>query len=98
MNGGNMSNETPHSNPLEDDEMAEEYDFSQKGVVRGKHAQAMRRGYTVIVHKVDGTTEKRTFTPAQGMVTLDPDVQSYFPDSEAVNRALRGLIDLIPKQ
>lgn len=78
--------------------MAAEYNFSQKGAVRGKHAQVMRRGYKVVVHKADGTTEERDFTLPQGVVTLDPDVQSYFPDSEAVNRALRGLIDLIPKQ
>ena len=30
------------------------------------------------------------------VVELDPDVQQYFPDSKAVNQALRGLIELIP--
>jgi hypothetical protein len=29
-------------------------------------------------------------------VMLDPDVRAYFPDTEAVNTALRGLIALIP--
>jgi hypothetical protein len=29
-------------------------------------------------------------------VHLAPDVQAYFPDAEAVNTALRGLIALIP--
>jgi hypothetical protein len=29
---------------------------------------------------------------------LDPDVQQYFPDSEAVNKALRSLIALIPQK
>ncbi len=91
-----MSNEK--NNQMNDDEIAVEYDFSQKEVVRGKHAQAMRRGYKVVVHKTDGTTQERNFTLPQGVIALDPDVQSYFPDSEAVNRALRGLIDLIPKQ
>lgn len=31
-------------------------------------------------------------------ITLDPDVQAYFPDSYAVNQVLRGLVNLIPKQ
>jgi hypothetical protein len=29
---------------------------------------------------------------------LEPDVREYFPDSEAVNEALRGLIALIPRK
>jgi hypothetical protein len=91
-----MNNETPKHK--HDAEMAAEYDFSQPGAVRGKHATAMRKGYRVVVHKIDGTTEERDFTLPQGVVALDPDVQSYFPDSESVNRALRGLIDLLPKQ
>ena len=30
------------------------------------------------------------------MIHLVPDVRRYFPDSDAVNAALRGLIALIP--
>ena len=29
---------------------------------------------------------------------LEPDVRQYFPDSEAVNNALRSLIALIPRK
>ena len=47
-------------------------------------------------HKPDGTTEERDFTLPPGIIALDPDVQAYFSDSEAVNRALRGLINRIP--
>jgi len=79
-----------------DDEMLPEYDFS--GGVRGKHYQAYRRGYQVIIHKTDGTTEVRDFALPEGSVVLDPDVRAYFPDSEAVNRTLRGLISLMPQQ
>lgn len=75
--------------------MLPEYDFS-KGV-RGKHYQAFRQGYKVTIHRVDGSIEERDYTLPEGVVALDPDVQPYFPDSEAVNRALRGLIDLLPK-
>ena len=79
-----------------DDEMLPEYDFSEG--VRGKHYQAYRRGYQVIVHKIDGTTETRDFALPAGAIILASDVRAYFPDSETVNRALRGLINLLPQQ
>jgi hypothetical protein len=88
------SNKTDGHN--QDGETAPEYDFSHG--VRGKHAKAMRGGYTMIIHKSDGATEVREVAPRPGTVILDPDVRAYFPDSEAVNRALRGLINLIPQQ
>ena len=75
-----------------DDDIAAEYDFS--GGMRGKHATAMRAGYHITIHNADGTTEVREVTPAPGTVVLDPDVQKYFSDSEAVNRALRELIEI----
>ena len=80
----------------EDDEMLPEYDFS--GGVRGKHYQAYRHGYQVIIHKADGTTEVRDFALPEGTVVLDPDVQEYFPDAATVNRTLRALINLIPQE
>jgi len=79
----------------EDDDMLPEYDFS-KGV-RGKHYQVFRKGYKVTIHKQDGTLDERDFALPEGVVALDSDVQAYFPNSEAVNRALRGLIELLPK-
>jgi len=54
-----------------DDEMRDEYDFSQPGVV-GKYYSS---------HGVQGTT-----------VILDADVLREFPDSKAVNEALRRVI------
>jgi hypothetical protein len=72
------------------------YDFS--GGVRGKHAQAYQHGHRVIIHKTDGTTEVQEFPLLEGIILLDPDVRAYFPDAESVNRALRGLIRLIPEQ
>ena len=65
--------------------------------MRGKHHRAYRQGYKVVIHKADGTTEERDFAWPEGAVVLDPDVRAYFPDSEAVNRALRGLIELVPQ-
>jgi hypothetical protein len=77
-------------------EMRAEYDFS-KGV-RGKHAQALQRGYTIEIHQPDGTTVVEEVRPTEGVVVLDPDIRAYFPDSQSVNDALRALIKLIPSR
>jgi hypothetical protein len=91
-----MKKVIPDPQPSDSDDMLPEYDF--RGGVRGKHARAYREGHTVKIHRTDGTTSVQHFTLAEGAVMLEPDVQKYFPDSEAVNRALRGLITLIPSQ
>lgn len=91
-----MNNRKGKSQPEVDDEMQPTYDFT--GGIRGKHAQAYALGHRVIIHKTDGSIETQEFTLPEGVVLLDPDVQKYFPDAEAVNRALRGLIHLIPQQ
>lgn len=67
--------------------MREEYDFS-KGV-RGKHAASLQNGHTTIIHKSDGSSVIREARP----IILDPDLQARFPNSEAVNKALRSLIE-----
>lgn len=80
----------------EDDAMRAEYDFT--GGVRGKHYHAMQSGYTITIHKADGTTLVKEVKPAKGAVILEPDVRKYFPDSGSVNATLRSLIRLIPTQ
>ena len=75
---------------FKNEEMREEYDFSDG--VRGKHYKAYREGHTVYIHKEDGSTSVNYFTQEDGAIILDPDVKSYFPDSESVNKALRSLI------
>ncbi len=75
------------------------YDLSQlKGGVRGKYYRVYRAGHTVQVHKADGTTEVQYFQLEDGAVMLEPDVREYFPDSDAVNVALRCLIPLLEKE
>jgi hypothetical protein len=83
---------------VEPDTLRPEYDLSRLVQVgeRGKYHKALRKGYTRTVQHKDGTKEVTHFRPLRGTVHLDPDVQAYFPDSEAVNAALRGLIALIP--
>jgi hypothetical protein len=73
--------------------MRPEYDF--RGAVRGKHYKPLHKGYTVHIHKADGTTVVKHFKLEDGTVMLEPDVRAYFPDSEAVNTALRSLIALM---
>jgi len=70
-----------------DNEMSAEYDFTAG--VRDKHYGAMRAGYTITVHKSDGTTVVKDLMPKKGTVVLEPDIQAYFPDSKSVNRALQ---------
>ena len=89
-----MSKASPEQ--LEDDDMLPEYDFS-KGV-RGKYAAAYRHGYRIVIRRTDGTVEEHDYTLPEGVIALDPDVRPYFPDTESVNSALRGLIQLIPGQ
>ena len=83
---------------LDAGDMRPEYDFSQLQPVgeRGRHAKAMRKGYTTIMNHPDGTKEVTHYRPLPGSVVLDQDVRAYFPSSDAVNAALRGLIALIP--
>jgi hypothetical protein len=76
------------------DDMRAEYDFSAG--TRGKHYKSRLNGYSIRIHKQDGTTEIREIE-REGFVVLEPDVQKYFPNSEAVNRALRTLIELFPR-
>lgn len=73
--------------------MRDNYDFS-KGV-RGKYRHFVGQARTLKIHHPDGSVTTETI-PAP--IELDEDVRKYFPDSEAVNKALRGLIDLIPKK
>lgn len=79
-------------------EMRANYDFSGRKGVRGKYAEAFARGYTVTINHPDGTQTVQEFSPKGNPVALDPDVLAYFPTAEAVNKALRGLIALVPEQ
>ena len=76
----------------EKDEMRAEYDFS--GGVRGKHHKKLRNGHKTIVTRTDGS---RIVTETK-LIALSPDLQTYFPDSKSVERALRGLVALLPEK
>jgi len=52
---------------------------------------------TVTIYHEDGHTSTHQLAPTGNVVVLEPDVLRFFPNSAAVNRALRALIDLIPQ-
>jgi hypothetical protein len=56
----------------------------------------MQAGYTITIHKADGTTIVKEVQPKVGAVVFEPDVREYFPDSASVNASLRSLIRPIP--
>lgn len=80
------------SNATNSDEILPEYDLSGVKGVRGKYHQAYQQGHEVRVNRGNGTVDVRYFTLEDGAVMLEPDVREHFPDSRAVNRALRKLI------
>jgi len=73
--------------------MRPEYDFSD--AVRGKFYKPLHKGYSVTIRKADGSTVVEHYKLIDGTIMLQPDVRAYFPDSEAVNKALRSLINLM---
>jgi uncharacterized DUF497 family protein len=95
LNGDVMKKEISKTKPInKDDEMRSEYDFTS--AVRGKHYRAMQAGYTITIHRADGTILVKEVKPVKGAIVLEPDVQKYFPDSDSVNATLRSLIRLLP--
>ena len=88
-------NSTKAIKKTKSDEMRPEYDFSKAR--RGKFYRPLDKGYTVHVHKSDGTEVVNHYTLTEGTVLLAPDVFEYFSDSESVNDALRSLIHLMEK-
>ena len=80
---------------LDGNAMRAEYDFSDG--VRGKHYKARLNGYTIKIHKKDGTTLIK-HVKREGGIALEPEVRKYFPNSRAVNHALRTLITLFPEK
>ena len=90
-----MKKVTTKSSKMQNDDMRPEYDF--RGAVRGKSYQPLHKGYSVKIHKEDGSTVVEHYKLIDGAIMLQPDVRAYFPDSDAVNSALRSLIALMSK-
>ena len=78
---------------MDSNDMLPEYDFTK--AVKGKYYQPLHEGFSVHIHQTDGTTTVKRYKDAEGVIILDSDVRLYFPDSKAVNNALRHLISLV---
>lgn len=61
----------------------------------GESFRPARKPRTVPAQTAAKPARRSSRPPA---IVLDPDVRLYFPDSAAVNRALRALIRLIPRR
>ncbi len=85
--------------PTTVEDVRREYEFSaMKGGVRGKYYEAYRKGHKVVIHKEDGADSVQYFKLEEGAVMLEPEVRKYFPDSAAVNKALKSLIEILPEK
>ena len=62
---------------MENNDMRAEYNFT--GGVRGKYYRAMQAGYTITIHKVDGSTVVKDVMPKKGAVVLDQIFDHIFP-------------------
>lgn len=71
--------------------MRAEYDLSGKKATKGKYADAFKKGYIVRTYDSDKLVNDKFFA------SIDGDVREYFPDSRAVNKALRTLISTFPE-
>jgi hypothetical protein len=78
---------------MDNGDILPEYDFTK--AVKGKHYRPLHEGFSVHIHQTDGTTTVKRYKEAEGVIILDSDVRPYFPDSKAVNNALRHLIALV---
>jgi len=77
---------------MKKDGMLAEYDLAGRKGVRGKYVRALKNGYSVQV------LSGKNIVSDQLYAAIEQDVQKYFPDSKAVNIALRKLISLVPSK
>jgi hypothetical protein len=76
----------------ENNEMFAEYDLSRQKGVRGKYAKADKKGHSVKIYDGDRLVSDDYFA------VIEPDVRAYFSNSNTINKALRKLISIIPKE
>lgn len=72
--------------------MQDEYDFTDKKGVRGKYHKAYKEGHTVKIYDGEKIVSDNYFAE------IEADVREFFPDSKAINKALRSLIKLTPSK
>jgi hypothetical protein len=73
-------------------EMQDEYDFTDKKGVRGKYHKAYNEGHSVRIYDGEKIVNDNYFA------AIEADVREFFPDSKAINKALRSLMKLTPSK
>ena len=63
-----------------------------------READELRKHYNFDYSRAKPNRFADRFSEEAIAVVLDPDVHRYFPDSDAVNKALRALISLVPEE
>ena len=63
--------------------------------LRAQAERLLDNRYRIYLRHEDGSVSVRRYKLEDGAVLLAPDLRAYFPDSEATNRALRGLVEII---
>lgn len=72
----------------EQDEMLEEYDFSDASVV--SYRERAKEGVSVTIYAPDKEAFEAAFPNSRKFILLDSDIASNFPDAQSVNSALRN--------
>ena len=87
-------------NAFDQDELIRNWIVHHIRMQRGAKEEIMKRARNNAIRKeydfsqgVRGKYAKR-FAAGSNVVLLDPDIAKRFPDSHAVNQALRGLVEL----
>jgi hypothetical protein len=73
-------------------EMKSDYDFTDKKGVRGKYHKAYKEGHSVRIYDGEKIVSDKYFA------AIEADVREFFPDSKAINKALRSLMKLTPSK
>jgi hypothetical protein len=73
-------------------EMQSEYDFTDKKGIRGKYHKAYKEGHSVRIFDGEKIISDEYFA------AIEADVREFFPDSKAINKALRSLMKLTPSK
>ena len=85
-----MKKATSKKRIAEDDEMLPHYDFSN--AKRNHFAKRFKDGAFIRILS-EGKVVQTKFIYPKGVVVLDDDLKKLFPDSSAVNNALRNLVE-----
>lgn len=83
-----MSKKQPNIVADDNNEMLEQYDFSDAEVISFR--DRAKEGVSITIYAPDRKAFEDALPNAKKFVLLDPDVANHFPDAFTVNAALRS--------